>query len=39
MTTLQGPRLTLRPVVEGDLAPLWAILREPSVARFLEPAR
>jgi aminoglycoside 6'-N-acetyltransferase len=37
MTTLQGPRLTLRPVVEGDLATLWTILREPSVARFWSP--
>lgn len=32
MTTLHGPRVTLRPVVESDLAPLLAILAEPSVA-------
>jgi aminoglycoside 6'-N-acetyltransferase len=37
LTTLLGPRLTLRPVVEDDLTQLSTILREPSVARFWSP--
>lgn len=32
-TTLRGPRVLLRPVNDGDLAPLLEILREPDVAR------
>lgn len=37
MTTLPGARVALRPVVEGDIPRLLAILREPSVARFWAP--
>jgi len=32
--TLQGERVTLRPVREADLEPLAEIIREPSVARW-----
>lgn len=34
MTTLRGARITLRPLVDGDFSPLFAILREPAVAAF-----
>jgi aminoglycoside 6'-N-acetyltransferase len=34
LPTLQGERVTLRPITEADLDPLAAIIREPSVARW-----
>ena len=34
LPTLQGQRVTLRPLAEADLEPLAAIIREPSVAEW-----
>jgi len=34
LPTLQGERVTLRPITEADLGPLAAIIREPGVARW-----
>jgi len=34
LPTLQGERVTLRPIAEADLEPLAEIIREPSVARW-----
>jgi aminoglycoside 6'-N-acetyltransferase len=34
LPTLRGERVTLRPLEEGDLEPLAAIIREPSVAAW-----
>ena len=34
LPTLQGERVTLRPIADADLGPLAEIIREPSVARW-----
>jgi aminoglycoside 6'-N-acetyltransferase len=34
LPTLQGERVTLRPITEADLGPLAAIIREPGAARW-----
>lgn len=33
---LRGPRVTLRPVADGDVDALWVVFGDPGVARFLD---